>query len=70
MDPLFDTFETGRRRDFHTTLFQGEIDVMDRLARDNQCSRGAIIGALLRKYHNAELNIPADVDQKRKRTKE
>lgn len=69
MGPLFDTFETGDRRDFHTTLFEGEIAVMDRLARENQCSRGAVIGALLKKYHNAELNIPEGADMARKRKK-
>lgn len=67
--PLFDNFTTGDRRDFHTTLFEGEIEVLDRLAHENKCSRSAVIGALLRKYHNAELNVPEGIDQARKRPK-
>lgn len=64
--PLFDDFQRGDRRDFHTTLFEGEIEVLDRIAAENKCSRATVIGALLRKYHNAELNIPEGADQKRK----
>lgn len=68
-DPLFDEFERGVRRDIHITLFEGEITVLDRLADGNACTRGTVIGALLKKYHNADLPIPEGADQARKRKK-
>lgn len=67
--PLFDSFEKGDRRDLHLTLFEGEITVLDRLCRENKCTRGTIFGALLRKYHNADLPIPEGADHARKRKK-
>jgi len=61
---------TGDRVDLHVTLFEGERDALDQLCLDNKCSRGTVIGALIARYKEAELAIPAGADHARKRPKE
>lgn len=58
---------TGDRIDFHATLFEGERDALDRLCRENKCSRGTIIGALLQRYQDENLDIPEGADRQRMR---
>lgn len=61
--------DTGDRKDFHTTLFEGELAVLDRIAAENKCSRGTVIGALLARYQDDLLAIPEGADQARMRRK-
>lgn len=60
---------TGDRVDLHTTLFSGELAVLDKLCADNKCSRGTVIGALIARYQRDELAIPPGADHARRRPK-
>lgn len=58
--------ERGERRDFHTTLYESELEVLDQIASKYGCSRGTVIGAMVKRYKNEDLGIEPGADDRRK----
>lgn len=40
----------GEQKDLHIKLYERELKILDRLATDNNTSRSAVVGALLRDH--------------------
>lgn len=45
----------GNKQDMHLTLYKEELEILDAMREEYNCSRAAIIGALLREHAGMNL---------------
>jgi hypothetical protein len=50
--------DTAERIDIHITLREDELEILDRLRRENRTSRGHVLGALLREREDLNPKEP------------
>lgn len=49
--------DTGVKVDLHVGLYRSEVKTLDALRKKYSCSRGAILGALLREHAGTEIKV-------------
>lgn len=67
---IIDLTELGRgsKQSVHIKLFERELAILDQIAAENECSRAAAVGALLRRFDgvNFEDALAGSKDGRRK----
>lgn len=69
---MLDGLDKGDKRDLHLALYEAEVELLDALCKAHNCSRAAVVGALLHEYAGTDLTgrvpeavVPGKISRRR-----